>query len=186
MPVNPCQPQIHHPHHPHVYHDCSRTIGQQQVGKCPSTSRHVGRFLSRDTIVDTNINTCTPDKLPLYAVLSSTSSAAFLLSVVVPQISNTPVPTLVDCGATECFISPDFAPLKFCSTLTCPIQLRLFNGSVARLMTQAIDQQFCFKDDMMHTKHFYITQLHSDVKVILRLSWLQKHNPDTDWPTLSM
>src|ERR1700726_4059989 len=178
MPVDPCQPQIRCPHHPHVYHDRSQTIGQQQVGKCPSTSRHVGRFLSYDTVVDTNMDTCTPDELPLYAVLSSTSSAAFLLSVIVPQISNNPVPTLVDCGATECFVSPDFAPLTFHSTLTRPIQLRLFDGSIARLITQAIDQQFSFEDNMTYTKRFYVTQLHSDVKVILRLSWLQKHNLD--------
>src|ERR1700731_1696093 len=84
------------------------------------------------------------------------------------------------------FRSPNFAPLKFRSTLTCPIQLRLFNGSITRLITQVIDQQFHFEDDTTYTERFYVTQLHTDAKVVLGLSWLQKHNPDIDWSTLSM
>ena len=93
------------------------------------------------------------------------------------------VNSLVDSGATGEFINRDYA--KSCrfnlQKLTCPIPVYNIDGTPneAGSITEAVSLILQYKNHSEWTT-FCITSLGKQ-KLILRHSWLQKHNPEIDW-----
>lgn len=94
--------------------------------------------------------------------------------------------TLIDCGASDCFIDPHFVskhrlPI---SLLKNPIRLRLIDGSYAKEnLTRFADLNVLFPSGERVLTRFLLTPLESSVSAVLGYRWLRRHNPLIDWTT---
>ena len=126
---------------------------------------------------------------PSHAFIGSTSSNSFLVSIYVPEFSHDRIRTLIDCGASDCFIDVDFVAAlpALISTLTTPVRLRLFDGSRAShgQIDQYVQSPVLFDDGTHQDLSLLVTKLHPAAQVVLGLSWLRKYNPAIDWATMT-
>ena len=116
------------------------------------------------------------------------SNSSFLVSVSVPQLSMTPYPTLIDCGASDNFIDASIAPLHMLRALREPISLHLFDGSPtpSGFITHAVTLEITVPGFPPKEVLFYLTKLHPLAKLVLGLSWLRLENPIIDWKALTV
>ena len=116
------------------------------------------------------------------------SNSSFLVSVSVPQLSMTPYPTLIDCGASNNFINALIAPLHMLRALREPISLHLFDGSPtpSGFITHAVTLEITVPGFPPKEVLFYLTKLHPLAKLVLGLSWLRLENPIIDWKALTV
>ena len=116
------------------------------------------------------------------------SNSSFLVSVSVPQLSTTPYPTLIDCGASDNFIDASIAPLHMLRALREPISLHLFDGSPtpSGFITHAVTLEITVPGFPPKEVLFYLTKLHPLAKLVLGLSWLRLENPIIDWKALTV
>src|SRR3954471_24655215 len=104
---------------------------RREVGKPDSGLGSQGGVLSPLSHLDVHL--ASTSVLPAYAPLLSSSASSFLLQVSAPELSNSVIPALVDSAANPCFISPDLlcSHTHLLSELPTPLDLKLFNGSLA-------------------------------------------------------
>ena len=116
------------------------------------------------------------------------SNSSFLVSVSVPQLSMTPYPTLIDCGASDNFINVLIAPLHMLRALREPISLHLFDGSPtpSGFISHAVTLDITVPGFPPKEVLFYLTKLHPLTKLVLGLSWLRLENPHIDWHALTV
>jgi hypothetical protein len=91
--------------------------------------------------------------------------------------------TLLDCGASHCFVDPSLIahfnlPLVL---LPKPIPLTLFDGSNAPFITHSVDITINFPCWTTLTICFLVTKLDPSALLVLGLSWLWQYNPLIDW-----
>ena len=94
--------------------------------------------------------------------------------------------TLLDCGASDCFIDSSFVVSHSVPTLPldAPIRLRLFNGSYAPSnITRYADLIVSFPCGTTCSIRFLVTPLDPSVSAVLGYRWLRQHNPLIDWAT---
>jgi len=113
----------------------------------------------------------------------SDSSDSFILNL---SYSKIPIKTLLDSGATHCFINSSFVSdhrLPVC-TLPQPLRLRLFDGSYSTdPITYEVTIPILFDVDRTIPVTFLVTPLDPDVSAVLGISWLCQHNPLVNWAT---
>ena len=92
---------------------------------------------------------------------------------------------LLDCGASDMFMSSDFVKWKHLMTklLTHPIPVYNVNGTLnkAGSISKVINVMLRYRDHSEHAT-FTVTSIGTH-DLILGLNWLQKHNPEVDWVT---
>jgi len=132
---------------------------------------------------------CGPGSMPTQplevrlSVMVSDSPDSFILNL---SYSRIPIKTLLDSGATHCFIDSSFVSdhrLPVC-TLPHPLRLHLFDGSYSPdPITYEVTIPILF--DVAHTilVTFLVTPLDPDISAVLGISWLCQHNPSVNWVT---
>ncbi|KAG5723957.1 hypothetical protein E4T56_gene9752 [Termitomyces sp. T112] len=128
-----------------------------------------------------------PDNPPAH--LPSHSSTNLLLCTTLP-FTNTPVPTLVNSGATDNFVDESLAalaPQPLCR-LPALIPLKLFDGdsTPAGDITHCLEMTLTFANGQQQELRLLVTKLHPSAPVILGFSWLRSTNPHVDWPSLTL
>ena len=113
------------------------------------------------------------------------ASSALCTTLKTQNVKN--IRTLIDSGASDCFIDSRFAiaqnfPLQ---NLKKPLHLSLFDGSSAShgLISQCTILTVEFPCKTQHEIRFYLTPLHRSTAAVLGYSWLRKYNPSIDWVT---
>ena len=133
---------------------------------------------------------CAPFVSSPLNTLYSISPISFILSITLPQISARPIHALVDCGASDCFISPELASTvpSALHTLPNPLSLSLFDGSAATAGTisQFLSTLVIYANGFRQKIPLLVTPLHPSVQVVLGLSWLRDLNPVIDWKSLTL
>jgi len=88
---------------------------------------------------------------------------------------------LVDSGSTHCFIDPTFIKKHSLPTTSIsPVTLRLLDGTVGAVITQAANIRITFSTNDILTLMFYVTPLNSTTALVLGHNWLHRYNPLID------
>src|SRR4029077_14680425 len=67
-----------------------------------------------------------------------------------------------------------------------PLQLRLFDGSMNNMITQAINLSVRFLSGVVNLTTFYVTPLDGSCTIVLGHNWLAQNNPLIDWASSSI
>jgi len=106
------------------------------------------------------------------SVMVSDSSDSFILNLSYLKI---PIKTLLDSGATHCFINSSFVSDHWLPvhTLPHPLHLHLFDGSYSTdPITYKVTIPILFDVDHTIPVTFLVTPLDPDVSAVLGISWL--------------
>src|SRR5271170_178474 len=119
------------------------------------------------------------------ATLSTVSSSR---SFIIPLLMNsTPIRVLLDCGASDCFISPNFTTQHHLQThpLSMPISLCLFDGTLKeKSIINHIPLTLSKADGIpCVSTHFLVSPLNPAYDAVLGLNWLTETNPAVNWST---
>ena len=128
-------------------------------------------------------------RLPNHYVVATTPSAlSFKLKVSLQTTDTSAIHTtkaLLDCGATDLFVNPDFVARNHLTTKTLsrPIPVYNVDGSPneAGDILEVVDVLLRFRDHSERAT-FAVTGI-GNQDVILSLTWLHEHNPEVDWQT---
>ena len=97
---------------------------------------------------------------------------------------------LLDSGASDCFISPEFICRNHItpSPLSTPISLRLFNGTLqSKSITDNVELTLSSTDGVLRmSTHFLVSPLDAACDAVLGLNWLTETNPKINWATRSV
>ena len=100
------------------------------------------------------------------------------------------VRVLLDSGASDCFISPEFIRRNHITTspLSTPISLRLFNGTLqSKSITDDVELTLSSTDGVPRVStRFLISPLDAACDAVLGLNWLTETNPKINWATRSV
>jgi hypothetical protein len=100
------------------------------------------------------------------------------------------VRVLLDSGASDCFISPEFIRNNLItpSPLSIPISLRLFNGSLqSKPITDDVELTLSSGDGVPRVStRFLVSPLDAACDAVLGLNWLTETNPKINWATRSV
>ena len=100
------------------------------------------------------------------------------------------VHVLLDSGASDCFISPEFIDHNhiISSPLLIPISLRLFNGSLqSKLIIDDVELTLSSADRVLRVSTcFLVSPLDAACDAVLGHNWLTETNPKINWATRSV
>ena len=100
------------------------------------------------------------------------------------------VRVLLDSGASDCFISPEFIHCNHItpSPLSAPISLHLFNGTLqSKSITDDVELTLSSTDGVPRVSTcFLISPLDAACDAVLGLNWLTETNPKINWATRSV
>jgi hypothetical protein len=134
----------------------------------PPPTQSQTQHLNTCTLPSDDVNTCSKPLIKLKCTIHSY-----------------PALVLIDCGASNNFISTDFITcndLKFNTRLSFkPQTIRLADGSIAG-STHILPSAPLTISDYHDTISYLITPLHG-YDAILGKPWLDQHNPQIDWPS---
>jgi hypothetical protein len=103
----------------------------------------------------------------------------------VSAIPNSKLRALIDSGCTRSFIDYSVVKNSSCklSPLSVPIELRLFDGSIAPTgpIRHFVDLDFTLPGGASDRFRFLVTQLDSSCSMALGYDWLKFRNPNVDW-----
>ena len=104
------------------------------------------------------------------------------LPFTIPSYSSTPIPTLIDCGASLNFIHEDVVNRLRIDTQPCPpIEVSVVDG---RTLPSLVQRQCAFEINEpnlgTYKETFYVASIGAH-SVILGMPWLTHVNPDIDW-----
>ena len=108
-------------------------------------------------------------------------SDSFLLAL---RINNIPLKTLVDSGATHCFIDSTLVSDHCLPTtlLPHPMCLHLFDGLYAPdSILYEVSIPIYFSPSKTLPMTFLVTLLNSNISAVIRLHWLCHHNLLVNW-----
>ena len=107
-----------------------------------------------------------------------------------PGFCDSPIPTLVDSGASSNFIDSTFlSKLALAlSRLPIPIKPDLFDGEPTShgLITHSVSSNLLFSPNCFQVVDLLVTTLHPSASVVLSLPWLRYTNPDVNWTGLQI
>ena len=102
-------------------------------------------------------------------------------------MNSTPIRVLLDCGASDCFISPNFTTQHHLQThpLSMPISLRLFDGTLKeKSIINHIPLTLSRAEGIpCVSTHFLVSPLNPAYDAVLGLNWLTETNPAVNWST---
>src|SRR5271169_586609 len=123
-------------------------------------------------------------KIHIATLSAASSSRSFIIPL---TINSTPIRVLLDCRASNCFISPTFIGQHRLQTLplTSPISLRLFDGtlkekSIIRHIPLTVSRA---NDIPCVSMQFLVAPLNPAYDTVLGLNWLTETNPAINWST---
>ena len=87
---------------------------------------------------------------------------------------------LIDSGASQSYIAPDTVTLCEINCIPAVMHLELADGSKIQSTEQTQDT-ICTLGECIGKMSFTVTQLLSNVDVVLGMDWLKKWNPVIDW-----
>jgi hypothetical protein len=94
---------------------------------------------------------------------------------------------LLDSGASDCFVSPDFLTHNNItpSPLSTPINPHLFDGTLqVKSITQLVELMLSSTHGVLHVStRFLVTPLDAACNAVLGLNWLTETNPKMNWAT---
>ena len=129
-------------------------------------------------------NCLIPYTATLAAVLNKDS---FILQLYIGAVT---IRVLLDSGASDCFISPEFISRSHLTPrpLSDPINLRLFDGTLQRKsITDDVELTLSSVDGVPRVStRFLITPLDTACDAVLGLNWLTETNPKINWATRSV
>ena len=116
---------------------------------------------------------------------SFSSPSALFINLKTKNLQN--IRTLIDSGASDCFIDSRFALASRLqlSNLKTPLRLSLFDGSIATqgLISQSTTLDVSFPCGTHQKIRLLLTPLARSTAVVLGYSWLRQHNPLINWVT---
>jgi hypothetical protein len=131
-----------------------------------------------------NTNSPSPYTATLAAILNKDS---FILPLF---IGSEGIRILLDSGASDCFVSPDFLSRNNItpSPLSTPINLCLFDGTLqVKSITQFVELTLSSTHRVpCVSTHFLVTPLDAACDAVLGLNWLTETNPKINWATRSI
>ena len=102
-------------------------------------------------------------------------------------MNSTPIRVLLDCGASDCFISPNFTTQHHLQThpLSMPISLCLFDGTLKeKSIINHIPLTLSRAEGIpCVSTHFLVSPLNPAYDAVLGLNWLTETNPAVNWST---
>jgi hypothetical protein len=131
-------------------------------------------------------NPCADRVVVLNAIIPSKVKALLIL-VTSLHFPNLSFSCMIDCGSSHCFIDSHYTKVDHFLIVSVPqMRLCLIDGFSLSYIMHATDISVWFPCGTTHQVRILITKLDTKFSAVLRLDWLNLHNPLINWADSSV